>query len=104
MTLQELKALLDTTGFPVAYNHFNEAPTLPFIVFRLPDSNNFIADNMIYHNIENVEIELYTDKKDLIAEQLLEKVLNANEFPFDSFQLWIDSEKLFQKTYETRLI
>lgn len=104
MTLQELKALLDTTGFPIAYNHFNEAPTLPFIVFRSPDSNNFIADNVIFHNIENVEIELYTDKKDLLAEQLLENVLKANEFPFDSFQLWIDSEKLFQKTYETRLI
>lgn len=104
MTLAQLKALLDTTGYPVAYNHFNTAPTVPFIVYRLPSSMNFGADNVVYHNISDIEIELYTNKKDLAAEKKLEDVLNANELPFEFFESWIDSEKLFQKTYEARLI
>lgn len=104
MTLQELKSILDQTGYPVAYNHFNSEPTVPFLVYRLPSSSHFIADNVVYHNIEDIEIELYTNKKDLAAEKKIEDVLNANELPFEFFESWIDSEKLFQKTYEARLI
>lgn len=104
MTIQELKALLDTTGYPVAYNHFNSAPTVPFIVYRLPSENGFDADNVVYHNISDVEIELYTNKKDLQAEEKLRTLLFDNELPFVSFETYIESEKLFQKIYETRLI
>ncbi|ALY08043.1 hypothetical protein EauS123_00044 [Exiguobacterium phage vB_EauS-123] len=104
MTLQQLKALLDQAGYPVAYNHFNSAPSIPFIVYRLPSTSNFDADNVVYHNINNVEIELYTNKKDLTAEKKLEDVLKANELPYQTFEVWIDSEKLFQRIYETRLI
>lgn len=104
MTLQELKSILEQTGYPVAYNHFNSEPTVPFLVYRLPSSSHFIADNVVYHNIEDIEVELYTNKKDLTAEQALESILRQNELPFQSFEVWIDSEKLFQKTYETRLI
>lgn len=104
MTLQQLKVLLDQTGYPVAYNHFNSAPTVPFIVYRLPSTSNFGADNVVYHNINDVEIELYTNKKDLAAEKKLEDVLKANELPHQVFELWIESEKLYQRIYETRLI
>ncbi|PEW54147.1 hypothetical protein CN448_32730, partial [Bacillus cereus] len=43
-------------------------------------------------------------KKDLVAEAKLEKVLDDHEIPYDSYGIFIESEKLFQKTYETRLL
>lgn len=104
MTLQQLKEILDQTGYPVAYNHFSSEPTVPFIVYRLPTSDNFFADGAVYHDVDNIEIELYTDKKDLTAEKKLEDLLKTNELPFQYYESWIESEKLLQKLYETRLI
>lgn len=109
MTLLELVNLLRSTGFPVAYSHFenteeNPAPNPPFICYVIPDTENFKADNQVYHKISDVDIELYTDYKDFEAEKKIENVLDENKIPYDSYELYIESEKLFQKTYEVRLI
>ncbi|MFD1204013.1 hypothetical protein ACFQ38_02570 [Sporosarcina contaminans] len=103
MTLAELKKLLRATGFPVAYSHFKEAKPTPFITYLVTFSPNFHADNKTYHKINAVDIELYTDKKDLAAEAVLEKILDDNEIPYESDETFIESEQLFQKIYEVRL-
>lgn len=103
MTLTELKKLLDATGYPVAYSHFNEAKPVPYICYLVTYSPNFHADNKTYHKINSVDIELYTDKKDLHAESIVESILDANEVPYDSDEDFIESEKLFRKIYEVRL-
>lgn len=100
MTAQELYDLLTSTGYPVAYDHFAEGsvPTLPFIVYKFPSSANFSADNTVYEQILNVTVELYSETKDLQAEQSLESVLN--QFVWDKYELFIDEEKLFQQSYQ----
>ncbi|PHE92467.1 hypothetical protein COF81_19605 [Bacillus pseudomycoides] len=109
MTLAELKKILDATGYPVAYSHFtatttNPVPAPPYICFLVDSSPNMIADNKVYQKINDVSIELYTTKKYLVAEAKLEKVLDDHEIAYESFETFIDSEKLFQKIYEVRLI
>lgn len=104
MTLVELVAMLRSTGYEVAYSHFNDPPALPYITYLVAFSSNFIADNQVYHKIDNVQIELYTDKKDLEAESKLEAALDENKLPYDNTETWISSEKLYQKIYEVRLI
>lgn len=109
MKLSELNTLLEATGYPVAYSHFVEsendpAPAPPFICYLVVYSSNFSADNSIYYPIQNIQIELYTDKKDIEAEFKLEAVLNENEIPFATSETFIESESLFQKIYEVRLI
>lgn len=103
MTLVELKRLLDATGYPVAYSHFKNAVSVPFICYRVTYSPNFQADNKTYYKINSIDIELYTDKKDLQAESILENILDANEIPYDSTEDLVESEQLFQKIYEVRL-
>ena len=108
MNLEELKAILDSTGFPVAYHSFIESensplPQPPFIVYLCTYSTNLSADNITYFPIQNVQIELYTDKKDLLAESIVEMVLNANEIPFATTESFIEAENMFQKIYEVRL-
>jgi hypothetical protein len=109
MTLAELKKILDATGYPVAYSHFtatenNPIPAPPYITYLVVYSSNFMADNKVYKKISNIQIELYTTKKDLVAESKLETVLDNNEIPYDSTETFIESENLFQKIYEVRLI
>lgn len=109
MMLSDIYTILKATGFPVAYSHFtattnNPLPTPPYITYLSAYSSNFKADNKVYKKIDNLQIELYTAKKDLTAEKKLEDLLDQNEIAYESTETWIDSEKLFQKIYEVRLI
>ncbi|EJR95249.1 hypothetical protein [Bacillus cereus] len=109
MTLGELTKILEATGYPVAYSHFTAIPNKPvpappYICFLVDGSANLMADNKVYHKINDLIIELYTTKKDLVTEAKLEKVLDDHEIPYDSYGTFIESEKMYQKIYETRLI
>ncbi|MGH1277017.1 hypothetical protein ACQVWA_27090 [Bacillus cereus] len=110
MTIGELKKILEATGYPVAYSHFTATPTKPvptppYICFIADGSANLMADNKVYHKINDVNIEIYTIKKDLVAEAKLEKVLDDYEIPYDSpIEGIIESENMYQKIYEMRLI
>lgn len=103
MTLKELYNLLKATGYPVAYSHFNEPKQTPFITYLVNNNPNFIADNKVYHKIKDVDIELYTTKKDEASERVLEDLLDQNDIPYEPYEVYIESEKLFQKIYEVRL-
>ncbi len=103
MTLTELYNLLKATGYPVAYSHFNEPKGTPFITYLVNGNPNFIADNKVYHKIKDVDIELYTTKKDEAAEKVLEDLLDQHDIPYEPYEVYIESEKLFQKIYEVRL-
>lgn len=109
MTLVELKKILEAAGFPVAYSHFVETtneplPTPPFICYLCTFSANFAADDSVYYPAQNVQIELYTDEKDLEAESRVESVLTANNIPFGTTESFIESESLYQKIYEVRVL
>ncbi|MDK7418587.1 hypothetical protein ABR763_22545 [Bacillus cereus] len=109
MNLGELIKILEATGYPVAYSHFiatpgKSVPAPPYICILVGESANLMADNKVYHKIDDANIELYTIKKDLVVESKLEKVLDDYEIPYDSYGTFIESEKLFQKIYETRLM
>lgn len=99
MTLPELYQILRATGFPVAYSHFDEIPSIPFITYHEDISNNFHADNRTYLPIKGINIELYTNKKDLAAEETLVALLNANELAYETSEVYIESERMYQKTY-----
>ena len=103
MTLAEFKKLLDATGYPVAYSHFEKETTLPFITYLTPSTSNLIADNRVYQKINNVDVELYTKQKDLAAEQKLESVLDQAEIPYDVTEIFIEDQKVYQRIYEITL-
>lgn len=101
MTLEDLAGMLEKTGFPFAYDHFaeGESPDPPFICYLLPQSDNFSADGKVYLKVSSVNIELYTDSKDLAVEQKLEAVLDTHGIFYDKTEVWIESEKLYEVLY-----
>lgn len=103
--MDDLVKLLEETGIPFAYDHFaeGESPDPPFICYLLPQSDNFSADGKVYLKVSSVNIELYTDSKDLAVEQKLEIVLDIHGIFYDKTEVWIESEKLYEVLYSFEL-
>lgn len=101
MTIDELKAMLEETGFPLAYDHFaeGESPSPPFLCFLFPSSDNFAADGKVWYKISQVHIELYTDLKDPELENRLEAVLDEHGIFYNKTEVWIESEQLYEVLY-----
>lgn len=109
MTQAELYQTLKSIGFPVAYHHFestdqNPVPAPPYIVYLFSYSSDFMADNTNYAEISNFQVELYTTKKDLQSEALVQNKLKALELPYSKIENYLDTEKLYQVIYEVRLM
>lgn len=98
MGLDEIEKLLRQTGFPVAYSHFKDKQPVPFITYTVTGSDNFDADNKVYFSVDSISIELYTDRKDPAAEKKVETALAS--LCWERTEIYIDSEKLYQITYE----
>lgn len=94
--------LLTRLGVPFAYDHFaeGEAPEPPFICYRIPGSDNFGADGVVYFGVNVIDIELYTDFKDPDIEMELEDLLKEYGIFFNKNETFIESEKLYEVLYE----
>ena len=101
MTIEQLAAMLQETGIPFAYDHFaeGESPEPPFICYLLPGSDNFAADGRVYFRINEVRIELYTDKKDVSVEKQVEDVLDDQGIFYNKSEVWISEERLYEVLY-----
>ena len=100
MTLPELNELLKTTGLPVTYLAWPEgqAPALPFICYHSTGATTLYADAAVYHPWDDVQVVLYTAKKDLAAESAVEAVLNG--FRWTKSETYISTELCYMITYE----
>lgn len=99
--MEKIAAVLEKIGRPFAYDHFaeGESPNPPFICYLIPNSDNFSADGRAYYKINEIHIELYTDCKDLSAEQKVEAVLDEHGIFYEKTEVWIESENLYEVLY-----
>lgn len=109
MTQAELFQVLKTLGMPVAYGEFkdtpeNPAPSPPFITYQFAYDGDLKADNHNYVDIGFYQIELYTTKKDLAKEKLVQDKLKELRLPYSKMEQRLESENLFQVVYEIQLI
>lgn len=102
MMHQEVMAMLTEMDIPFAYDHFveGESPEPPFLVFLYPGSNHFAADGRVYFKVNRLNIELYTDKKDVELEETVEAVLDRHGIFYGKSEVWIESENLYEVLYQ----
>ena len=102
MTHQEVLKMLDEMKLPYAYHHFveGESPDPSFLVFLYPNSDNFAADGMVYFKVNRLNIELYTDLKDVELEETVEAVLDKHGIFYEKSEVWIESENLYEVLYQ----
>ena len=103
--MDKIISLLNEIGIPFAYSHFaeGESPEPPFVCYLLPRSNNFSADGCVYHKLNVVYFEVYTDKKDRTLENRVEDVFDKNNIFYNKSEVWINSEKLYEVIYTFEL-
>ena len=106
MEYDDIVSMLEEAGLPAAYDHFaeGESPDPPFIVFLFPGSDNFKADGRVYAKIQELNIELYTDKKDPPLEKRMEDILDAHEIAYEKSETWIESERMYEVLYRAELL
>ena len=103
--MDKIIGMLKEIGIPFAYSHFaeGESPEPPFLCYLLPRSDNFSADGAVYHKLNVVHFEVYTDKKDRALECKVEDVLDKNNIFYNKSEVWINSEKLYEVIYSFEL-
>lgn len=106
MTYKQVAQIIAGIGLPFAYDHFDEgnAAEPPFICFFFEGSDDFTADNTNYQRIRPLTVELYTDNKDFSLENTVETALNAAGLVFSRNETYIDSERMYEVSYETEII
>lgn len=100
MIQEKLYELLKKMKLPLAYSHFKQTQSTPYLVYLTEDTSNFAADNKVYFKVDNWVIELYTDKKDLNLEIRLEVLLEDAELYYEKYEAYLDTEKMYQVRYE----
>lgn len=99
----DLKDLYDNlkTVFPTAYLDFpeEEKPEPPYICYYDTGTDNFVADNKVYHIVLAVNVELFTKQKDEAAEAAVEAVLDALDLPWEKTPEFLEDENIFLVTY-----
>ena len=102
MTHDEVMEMIGKMGLPFAYDHFmeGESPDPPFVVFLYPNSSHFAADGREYFKASRLNIELYTDIKDVGLEERVEDILDGCGIFYEKNEVWIESEKLYEVLYE----
>lgn len=106
MTYKEIATMVESIGLPYAYYQFPEGTdqACPFICFFLDSSNDFAADNTNYQKIRSLNIELYTDNKDFTLEQTVEDILSGSGLVYYREETYLDSERMFMVSYETKIV
>lgn len=100
---KQLYDLLRTLNIPVAYDHFdsNKEISIPFLVYRELALDTFRADDITYHQFNNFEIELITEKKEIALEKQIEGLLTTNKIPYEkNDEVWDNEEKIYHNYYE----
>lgn len=94
--------MIEEVKLPYAYHHFveGESPDPPFLVFLYPNSDNFAADGMVYFKVNRLNIELYTDLKDVELEETVEAMLDKHGIFYEKSEVWIESENLYEVLYQ----
>ena len=102
LSYEQITDLLRQTGLPFAYHHFSEgeSPDPPFLVYLTPGSHNFSADGMVYYRADQLDIELYTDKKQPEQEEKLEEIFDEAGLYYNKTEQIIRTEQLYEVLYE----
>ena len=100
--MDKLLKIIEKTGPPFAYSHFaeGESPAPPFMVYLFPKNEHFGADGVVFYKNTQIDLELYTDKKDLKLEEKIEEILDREKIYYEKSEVWIESERLYEVLYE----
>lgn len=102
MLITDIKTMLGQAGLNATYYQWPEkqAPKLPYLVWYLPNSDNFAADDKVYKHIETLNVELYTETKDFATEKAVEDILESWNMVWERSESYIENEHMYEVLYQ----
>lgn len=91
----KLRAILQEIGRPFALMVHRTQPAVPFFTYFYGPSDNFIADNFVYHEDAGIGIQIVSDKKEMELERQLKDKLNRDKIP------WSQDPDYYDQTTKT---
>ena len=106
MTTAEIYQMIRRAGIPAVYHHFEEntGQEPPFICFYYPYDNDFKADNINYVPVNELRIELYTERKDFHLEKVMETIMQEAGLVYTKEETYLSTEKMYMETFTTEVI
>ena len=98
MTLADIRTMLLQANVPVYYNHAPNGISVPFIIYR-DTSDNFGADNKVYHKALRIDVELYSTTKDTTLESTLESVFDNERIFWEKEIYYMPDNEVYQTNY-----
>ena len=103
---KQVREVLDALNIAYRYDHFrqSEAVPPPFAVYRRVAADPFAADGIAYHRNQHVDVELYADTPEDMAEfmERLETLLGTAGIyaKCTADTVYIESEDFYESLYE----
>lgn len=93
--------MISEIGIQYSLHHFEieEAIEPPFLVYVVRN-RPVIADGWSYVQIQELDIELYTDSKDGDCEKRVEEILEAREIRYKKTEGYLEDEDMYEVLYE----
>jgi len=100
MTHKELLQVLQPTGLPWAYHHWDSPPPPPYGVYLDIEDDPFYADDRTYVYFREVRLEVYSLERDPALDGRIRAALDDAGLSYDVDYTHIESEGLYETIFE----
>lgn len=99
MTLEELKSRCATEKIQYAYGLFKEPVQPPFLVAVTRDTENFMADNLVYNKNVPIQLSYIFEDKDVEIEAKIEDSI-LKDVPWNKTEeAYLSDENVWEVSY-----
>lgn len=99
MTLEELKQRCKEQGFKYAYGVFKKPTDPPHLIAISRDTDNFMADNIVYVKDTPIQLDYTYIDKDITEQNKIEDIILADIAWEKTEEVYLSGEEVWQVSY-----
>lgn len=99
MTLEELKTRCEEQGFQYAYGVFKEIVEPPHLIAICRETDNFMADNIVYKKKTPIQLDYTYIDKDIEEQNKIEDIILADVAWNKTEETYLSDEDVWQVSY-----
>lgn len=99
MTLEELKTRCKNAGFKYAYGKFEKATEPPHLVAITVNTNNFMADDIVYYKKVPIQLDYTYIFKNIKEQEKIENEILSDIAWNKTDETYLSDEKIWQISY-----
>lgn len=104
MLQSDLYKLLCDTGLEVYYYNADEATGLPYVIYYIDKCEARGSDERNEIKKDSYIVEFYSNKKDIINQSKIEKVLDDSGIKYTTNESYLDTESMYMVAFYFEII